>query len=103
MSLHWFFQFAVVRVTPNMFVSLHIYGAYIFWATICLIGFVTLGVWAPETKGIPMERMEELFAGKWYMGWRARVDLRGAEGDDGREGSVMGEKDGGGVREVEKV
>ena len=30
MALHWFFQFAVVRVTPNMFVSLDIYGAYIF-------------------------------------------------------------------------
>lgn len=58
-----------------MFVSLDVWGAYVFWALICFIGFVILGVWAPETKGIPMERMEELFAGRWWMGWRAKVDL----------------------------
>lgn len=74
MTLHWFFQFAVVRVTPNMFVSLDIWGAYVFWACICAAGLVVLGLWVPETKGVPMERMTELFAGPWYMGWRARVD-----------------------------
>jgi hypothetical protein len=72
MALHWFFQFAVVRVTPNMFVSLHVYGAYIFWATVCASGLVLLGLWAPETRGLPMEAMEELFEGRWWFGWRAR-------------------------------
>lgn len=81
MTLHWFFQFAVVRVTPNMFVSLDVYGAYVFWALICAIGFVVLGVWAPETRGIPMEQMEALFAGKWWMGWRARERLLAREGN----------------------
>jgi hypothetical protein len=100
MSLHWFFQFAVVRVTPNMFVSLHIYGAYIFWALVCFLGFVLLGLWAPETKGIPMERMEELFAGKWWMGWNAKVqDLH----DDGANGVKAVEKDRLSTSEVEKV
>ena len=109
MSLHWFFQFAVVRVTPNMFVSLHIYGAYIFWAVICAIGLVGLGLWAPETKGIPMERMEDLFAGKWWMGWRARKDLDG-KGWLEEPGSVkqIGEEKRGhqqqvGVEEIERV
>jgi hypothetical protein len=75
MALHWFFQFAVVRVTPNMFVTLNIWGAYTFWAMVCFVGIIVLGLWAPETKGIPMERMEELFSGHWWMGWRAKVDL----------------------------
>ena len=75
MTLHWFFQFAIVRVPPVLFVSLHIYGAYIFWALISFIGLVGLAVWAPETKGVPMERMEELFNGHWWMGWRAKIDL----------------------------
>jgi hypothetical protein len=75
MALHWFFQFAVVRVTPNMFVSLDIWGAYIFWACICAAGFVILGLWAPETKGVPMERMDELFDHRWYTLWKAKVDL----------------------------
>ncbi|EMC96291.1 hypothetical protein BAUCODRAFT_469937 [Baudoinia panamericana UAMH 10762] len=73
MCLHWFFQFAVVRVTPNMFVSLNVWGAYIFWAVICALGLVILGLWAPETKGVPMERMGELFEGPWWMCWRNKV------------------------------
>jgi len=40
---------------------------------ICGIGFVILGLWAPETKGVPMERMGELFQGHWWMGWRAKL------------------------------
>jgi sugar porter (SP) family MFS transporter len=78
MSLHWFYQFAVVRVTPNMFVSLHVWGAYVFWACICASGIVILGIAAPETKNIPMERMGELFEGPWYLRWRATVDLSGS-------------------------
>ncbi len=87
MALHWFFQFAVVRVTPNMFVSLDVYGAYIFWAMICAIGFVVLGVWAPETKGVPMEGMDLLFGGRWWNGWKARkiYDRRERESVDSRE------------------
>lgn len=74
MMIHWFFQFAIVRVTPNMFDSLNVWGAYVFWAIICAVGLVVLGLWAPETKGVPMEKMAELFSGPWYMGWKAKVD-----------------------------
>ncbi|KGO39493.1 Major facilitator superfamily domain, general substrate transporter [Penicillium expansum] len=72
MALHWFFQFAVVRVTPNMLVSLDVWGAFLFWALICFSGLVILGVWMPETKGVPIERMGDLFDGPWYLRWRAR-------------------------------
>ncbi|KAJ5392399.1 hypothetical protein N7509_007889 [Penicillium cosmopolitanum] len=93
MALHWFFQFAVVRVTPNMFVSLDIYGAYIFWSIVCAIGLILLGLMAPETKGIPMERMEELFAGRWWMGWKAKVDLTELPcGDAEKPGTTVVEK-----------
>ncbi|KAL7945181.1 general substrate transporter [Trichoderma barbatum] len=73
MTFHWFFQFAVVRATPSMFDSLDIWGAYVFWACICFTGLVVLGLWAPETKGVPIERMGELFSGPWYMGWKAKL------------------------------
>ncbi|KAG0158508.1 hypothetical protein PDIDSM_6023 [Penicillium digitatum] len=72
MALHWFFQFAVVRVTPNMFVLLDVWGAYLFWALICFSGLVIFGMWMPETKGVPIERMGDLFDGPWYLRWRAR-------------------------------
>ncbi|KAJ5091309.1 hypothetical protein NUU61_006179 [Penicillium alfredii] len=71
MALHWFFQFAVVRVTPNMFISLDVWGAYLFWAIICFLGIVILGIWMPETKGVPIERMGDLFDTPWYLRWRA--------------------------------
>ncbi|OBT88566.1 hypothetical protein VE02_03952 [Pseudogymnoascus sp. 03VT05] len=99
MALHWFFQFAVVRVTPNMFVSLDVWGAYIFWAIVCAVGFVLLGIWAPETKGIPMERMEELFDGPWWMGWRAKVDLS----EVGVENHARDEKEKLALKELEKL
>lgn len=83
MVVHWFFQFAVVRVTPNMLVSLHIWGAYIFWALICVIGLVVLGLWAPETKGVPLEMMGELFDGPWWKGWKAKlVERNDLEAED---------------------
>ena len=100
MSLHWFFQFAVVRVTPNMFVAFDIYGAYIFWAMICFIGAVILGIWAPETKGVPLEKMDELFTGPWYMGWRKKVDMRTP---DDMEATKDLNKEGLQVSQVEKV
>jgi hypothetical protein len=82
MTVHWFFQFAVVRATPPMFDKLDIWGAYVFWACICLVGLVILGLWAPETKGVPMERMDELFTGPWYMGWKAKLGPQ-RDADDG--------------------
>lgn len=82
MALHWFFQFALVRVTPNMFVTMDVWGAYVFWACVSGAGLALLWLWAPETKGIPMERMEEVFSGPWYLGWRARIDP--ADPDDAR-------------------
>ncbi|KAJ5089305.1 hypothetical protein N7532_007989 [Penicillium argentinense] len=73
MGLHWFFQFAVVRVTPNMFANMHVWGAYLFWGLICFIGIVVLGIWMPETKNVPIERMDELFDGPWYLRWKAKI------------------------------
>lgn len=74
-----------------MFVSLDVWGAYVFWALICGIGIVVLGLWAPETKGVPLERMGELFSGHWWMGWKAK--LGPAEHEDlGKQHGISGEK-----------
>ena len=31
-----------------------------------------LGVWMPETKGVPIERMGDLFDSPWYLRWCAK-------------------------------
>ena len=85
MTVHWFFQFAVVRVTPNMLTSLHVYGAYVFWASVCATGLVVLGLWAPETKRVPLERMDELFTGPWYRTWKVKVGRMDFELPERRE------------------
>ncbi|KAJ4288444.1 hypothetical protein N0V90_011679 [Kalmusia sp. IMI 367209] len=81
MALHWFFQFAVVRVTPVMLAALDKWGAYVFWAMICAIGMVVLGLWAPETKGVPLERMHELFDCSWYKCWGSKMEARTEYGE----------------------
>lgn len=75
MFLHWMFQFAVVKVVGLMFDAWDVWGAYLFYALVCFFGGILLWVWAPETKGVEIERMDELFCGKWYLGWRARAGL----------------------------
>ena len=84
-SLHWFFQFAVVRVTPVMFVSLDVYGTFVFFACICAIGIVVLGLWAPETKQVPLEQMGALFERKWYNCWKAKPEAVVSEEESGME------------------
>ncbi|KAF2020854.1 putative MFS quinate transporter [Aaosphaeria arxii CBS 175.79] len=91
MCLHWFFQFAVVRVTPVMLAALDKWGAYVFWTTICASGIVILGLWAPETKGVPLERMHELFDRPWYKCWNAKLDYR--DDSDSAYVEKLGEKD----------
>lgn len=66
-------QFAVVRVTPVQLATLDKWGAFAFWAVVCAIGLVVLGLWAPETKGVPMERMGELFEQSWWRCGRAKL------------------------------
>ena len=91
MTLHWFFQFAVVRVTPNMFASLDVWGAYVFWASICTLGIIILGIWMPETSGVPMERMGDLFDGPWYLRWRAKPkDVASSSASTAGEGTEVG-------------
>ncbi|GAB7351715.1 hypothetical protein MBLNU459_g2303t1 [Dothideomycetes sp. NU459] len=86
MFMHWMFQFAVVRVTPLQLAALDIWGAFAFWAAICAVGLVILGLWAPETKGVPMEMMAELFERSWWKCGRAKLsDPAGSEGDVSRE------------------
>lgn len=103
MGLHWFLQFAVVRAIPPMFVGLDNWGVYVFFAMICFIGLIILGIWAPETKGVPMEHMESLFAGPWWKGWRAKPTYSGPA-SPGAEGIIRDNGSGSGsdVGDVDK-
>lgn len=71
--LQWFFQFAVVRVILPLMVGLHVWGGFLFFAIVCIIGWVLLFLIAPETNHVPMEKMDELFNRPWFAGWKNNI------------------------------
>ncbi|KAJ7302984.1 general substrate transporter [Mycena albidolilacea] len=58
---NWFWGFIITRFTPQMFTSMG-YGVYIFFATLMVVSVPFIYFILPETKQVPLERMEELFA-----------------------------------------
>lgn len=102
MFTHWMMQFAVVRVTPVMLAALDKWGAFAFWAVVCAVGILVLGLWAPETKGVPMERMGELFERNWWKcGWAMLEESRVSGENLSTEEAVLGGEKGR-VRQVER-
>ncbi|EMC90847.1 hypothetical protein BAUCODRAFT_127531 [Baudoinia panamericana UAMH 10762] len=62
-ATQWLFNLLVARVVPIMLVTVGKggYGTYMFFA--CMCATMVAGAWflVPETKGISLERMDELF------------------------------------------
>ncbi|CAH0047364.1 unnamed protein product [Clonostachys solani] len=56
---HWVHNLAVSKATPVMLVSTP-FGAYFIFGSLNLT-MAVLAFWVPETKGISLERMDELF------------------------------------------
>ncbi|KAI8942406.1 hypothetical protein NX059_000480 [Plenodomus lindquistii] len=57
---NWFWNFLISRFTPQMFDTMD-YGVYMFFASLMLLSIPFVFFLIPETKGIPLERMDELF------------------------------------------
>ncbi|RDW64051.1 hypothetical protein BP5796_10553 [Coleophoma crateriformis] len=58
---NWLFNFLVARFTPQMFTAMG-YGVFFFFACLMLCSIVFVWFLIPETKGIPLESMDRLFA-----------------------------------------
>jgi hypothetical protein len=57
---NWFWNFLISRFTPQMFLKMS-YGVYMFFACLMLLSIPYVYFLIPETKGIPLEKMDELF------------------------------------------
>ncbi|KAJ7609040.1 general substrate transporter [Roridomyces roridus] len=95
---NWFWGFIIARFTPQMFTSMG-YGVYIFFATLMVLNMPFIFFILPETKQVPLERMEELFA-PGMKPWKAhdivmaRVhESRGLRDSSPKEGSFREEMD----------
>ncbi|PTU19273.1 hypothetical protein P175DRAFT_0440706 [Aspergillus ochraceoroseus IBT 24754] len=62
-ATQWLFNFAVARAVPSMLatVGANGYGTYIIFSCFCLTMFFFVWFFVPETKGISLEKMDELF------------------------------------------
>ncbi|RMZ85435.1 hypothetical protein DV737_g872, partial [Chaetothyriales sp. CBS 132003] len=58
---NWLWNFIIARFTPQMFNSMY-YGVYFFFASLMLCSFVYVYFLIPETKAIPLEKMDQLFS-----------------------------------------
>lgn len=65
---NWLWNFLVSRFTPQMFAKME-YGVYFFFASLMILSSIFVWFVVPETKGIPLESMDELFKSKPI--WRA--------------------------------
>ncbi|KAK8853494.1 hypothetical protein IAR55_004201 [Kwoniella newhampshirensis] len=58
----WLASFAATKAFPEMLIKMD-WGVFIFFACICFITVLFTFIWIPETKGIPIEAMDQLFSG----------------------------------------
>ncbi|KAI9923669.1 hypothetical protein ASPWEDRAFT_107588 [Aspergillus wentii DTO 134E9] len=62
-ATQWLFNFVVARAVPNMLatVGANGYGTYIIFSCFCFSMGVFVWFFIPETKGLSLEKMDELF------------------------------------------
>ncbi|KAJ6119859.1 hypothetical protein N7523_004139 [Penicillium sp. IBT 18751x] len=69
---NWLWNFLISRFTPQMFTTMG-YGVYFFFASLMICSFVFVYFLIPETKGVPLESMDQLFEIKPV--WRAHPTI----------------------------
>lgn len=79
-ATQWLFNFVVARATPNMIATVGKggYGAYFIYGSFCFAMFVFTWFFIPETKGISLEKMDDLFG---------KVDVGKAIDEESQEGN----------------
>jgi len=62
-ATQWLFNFVVARATPTMMVTVGKggYGTYFIYGSFCFAMFIFTWFFVPETKGMSLEKMDEIF------------------------------------------
>ncbi|KAL3457656.1 general substrate transporter [Aspergillus heterothallicus] len=76
---HWWFFFGVNKGVPSLLSSTDNWGAFLFFAGWCFLALVYAFCVVPETAGVPLEKLDELFEGPWWNTWkRSKIASGGA-------------------------
>ncbi|KAI9021675.1 general substrate transporter [Phycomyces nitens] len=62
-SANWMCNFIMGMITPPMLNGIR-YGTYVFLAVFCVLSFFFTWFFIPETKGLTLEEMDNIFGGK---------------------------------------
>ncbi|KAE9392925.1 quinate permease [Gymnopus androsaceus JB14] len=98
---NWLYSFLIARFTPQMFSAMG-YGVYLFFASLMVLSIVFVFLFVPETKQVPLERMEEIFAPGLPV-WRAHSTVMRELRLEKHEYGSEEEKDQGTVETFEKA
>ncbi|KAG9664497.1 general substrate transporter, partial [Aureobasidium melanogenum] len=62
-ATQWLFNLVVARAVPNMLATMGKagYGTFLFFAAACFLSFFFAWFFIPETKGLSLEKMDDLF------------------------------------------
>ncbi|EMD89846.1 hypothetical protein COCC4DRAFT_36303 [Bipolaris maydis ATCC 48331] len=62
-AVQWLFNFVVARATPNMIATMGEggYGCFLLYGSFCFSMFIFVWFFVPETKGLSLEKMDDLF------------------------------------------
>ncbi|KAJ5550620.1 hypothetical protein N7535_001435 [Penicillium sp. DV-2018c] len=88
-ATQWLFNFVVARAVPNMLATVgpNGYGTYIIFACFCFTMSVFVWFFIPETKGLSLEKMDELF-GVTQLLEQKNADVEGAPTDKGTDKAI---------------
>ncbi|KAI1360228.1 putative sugar transporter [Xylaria arbuscula] len=67
---HWWFFFGVNKGIPSLLEQTNNWGAFIFFAAWCFLALIYTFCVVPETAGVPLEKLDELFEGPWWNTWK---------------------------------
>lgn len=90
---HWLGEFYTSYAVTYMFASIT-YGTFIFFGSMTVIGGIYVYLFLPETKGVSLEQMDDLFAQKGFAKQKMRffkeiqinaAVIEGQEGDSADE------------------
>lgn len=81
MAWHWLLYFGCSRATSSMLVALDRWGAFAFFATICVFGVTFVFFCIPDTTGRSLEEITEIFDTPAFSIWRVAYAKPKQEGE----------------------
>lgn len=66
-TFSWIFHYAMSYATPSLLADTDNWGAFVFFASWCLVSLLYVYLLVPETAGLTLEEVEDLFTGTWLQ------------------------------------